>query len=103
MSAPAASAELYRLKSINFFGREVPIVMQNDNGPCPLLAISNLLLLRNQIQLPLGAPDVSQVIAGSPSSVYSNLSCIRSLVLGLTSVLRAGPAHFCSGRVSAGL
>lgn len=57
----AAEASSYKLKAIRFFGREVPVVLQNDNGPCPLLAIANILLLRNQIQLPIGLSDVSQV------------------------------------------
>jgi len=35
--------------------------MQDVNGPCPLLAIANVLLLRNQIQLPAGVGEVSQV------------------------------------------
>lgn len=30
---------LYRTKVIQFLGRATPIVLQNDNGPCPLLAI----------------------------------------------------------------
>lgn len=34
---------------------------QDLNGPCPLLAIANVLLLRNQIQLPAGLGEVSQV------------------------------------------
>ena len=38
--------EPYRLKVVTFFNREVPIVLQNQNGPCPLLAIANILLLR---------------------------------------------------------
>ena len=50
----------YKIKRIQFFGREVPVVMQNDNGPCPMLAIANVLLLRNLVQLPSGAPDISQ-------------------------------------------
>lgn len=45
----------YALKTIGFFGREVPIVLQNENGPCPLLAIINVLSLRNQIRLPVKA------------------------------------------------
>lgn len=35
--------------------------VQDVNGPCPLLAIANVLLLRNQIQLPPGVGEVSQV------------------------------------------
>lgn len=50
----------YKLKRIQYFRREVPIALQNENGPCPLLAIANVLLLRNQITLPANAPDVSQ-------------------------------------------
>ena len=43
----------YRVKRIRFGGREdVPIFAQNLNGPCPLLAISNVLSLRNQLQMP---------------------------------------------------
>ena len=71
------NTESYKLKVIKFFGREVPVVVQNDNGPCPLLAISNILLLRNQMHLPLGLPDVRQVITvGSPSSDRTSMpSC----------------------------
>jgi len=52
----------YKLKTISFgpSRRAVRIVIQNENGPCPLLAIANVLLLRNAIQLPAGAPDVTQ-------------------------------------------
>ena len=50
----------YKIKRIPFFGREVPVVLQNENGPCPMLGIANVLLLRNAVQLPSGAPDISQ-------------------------------------------
>jgi len=39
----------FNLKTITFFGREVAIVCQNENGPCPLIAIANVLLLQNKI------------------------------------------------------
>lgn len=29
----------YKTKSIQFLGRSTPIILQNENGPCPLLAI----------------------------------------------------------------
>lgn len=51
----------YKVKFIDFHDRKVPIILQNENGPCPLLAIANVLLLRNNIQLPNKSPDVSQV------------------------------------------
>jgi ubiquitin carboxyl-terminal hydrolase MINDY-1/2 len=38
----------YNIKWINFKdnSKNVPIIMQNKNGPCPLIAIANILLLR---------------------------------------------------------
>jgi len=36
---------------VDFAGRRVPVVMQNQNGPCPLLGIVNGLLLRGALQL----------------------------------------------------
>lgn len=30
---------VHKTKTIQFLGRTTPIVLQNDNGPCPLLAI----------------------------------------------------------------
>ncbi|XP_022958349.1 ubiquitin carboxyl-terminal hydrolase MINDY-1-like isoform X1 [Cucurbita moschata] len=51
---------LYKTKTIQFLGRSTPIVLQNDNGPCPLLAICNVLLLRNNLNLGPDATEVSQ-------------------------------------------
>lgn len=45
----------YRVKQINFGGRTYPILLQDVNGPCPILAIANVLLLRGQLKLPAGA------------------------------------------------
>ncbi len=60
-SGQTQSNPVYKLKRIDFFGRKVPIALQNENGPCPLLAIANILLLKKQIVLPEHAPAVSQV------------------------------------------
>lgn len=43
--------ELYRIKTIEFENSRIPILMQNRNGPCPLLAISNVLLLRKKLYI----------------------------------------------------
>eukprot|EP00041_Stephanoeca_diplocostata_P031124 m.962687 g.962687 ORF g.962687 m.962687 type:complete len:662 (+) comp23892_c0_seq16:306-2291(+) len=43
--------DVYTLRNINFGMRECTIVCQNENGPCPLLAICNVLLLRGTITL----------------------------------------------------
>lgn len=37
-------ADYFELKKIQFFGRNLPIVTQNINGPCPLIAIGNFVL-----------------------------------------------------------
>ena len=51
----------YAVKRVRFFGREVPIFLQNLNGPCPLLSIANVLSLRNELKLPSRkAREVSQ-------------------------------------------
>lgn len=50
----------HKTKLIQFFGRKTPIILQNDNGPCPLLAICNVLLLRNQLTLSSDWVEVSQ-------------------------------------------
>lgn len=50
----------YSIKRIKFINREVPILLQNKNGPCPLLCISNILLLRNQMTIEKGCTNISQ-------------------------------------------
>ncbi|KAL8114526.1 hypothetical protein AgCh_021405 [Apium graveolens] len=50
----------HKTKIIQFFGRSTPIILQNDNGPCPLLAICNVLLLKNNLNLSPDIPEISQ-------------------------------------------
>eukprot|EP00300_Choanocystis_sp_HF-7_P041425 c8149_g1_i1.p1 GENE.c8149_g1_i1~~c8149_g1_i1.p1 ORF type:complete len:398 (+),score=91.63 c8149_g1_i1:39-1196(+) len=47
------SAEMYNLKPVRFQGKERRILLQNKNGPCPLIAICNVLLLRGKLDLGL--------------------------------------------------
>ncbi|XVE57801.1 hypothetical protein DITRI_Ditri04bG0119100 [Diplodiscus trichospermus] len=51
---------MHKTKPIQFLGRTTPIILQNDNGPCPLLAICNILLLRNNLNLSSDIAEVSQ-------------------------------------------
>ncbi|KAJ0239567.1 FAM63A-like protein [Hirschfeldia incana] len=48
----------YKTKEIKFLKRDKQIILQNENGPCPLIAICNVLLLRNEMNL---HPDRFQV------------------------------------------
>ncbi|KAG7376959.1 hypothetical protein PHYPSEUDO_012384 [Phytophthora pseudosyringae] len=43
--------EAYAVKQTQFLGKPVRYVCQNANGPCPLLAMANVLLLRGQLAL----------------------------------------------------
>ena len=42
---------LYHIKWIKWKGLNTPIITQNENGPCPLLAIVNVLLLQRRITI----------------------------------------------------
>ncbi|KAH9721647.1 MINDY DUB domain-containing protein [Citrus sinensis] len=58
---PTAMKEcMHKTKAIQFLGRTTPIILQNDNGPCPLLAICNVLLLRNNLTLSPDTGEISQ-------------------------------------------
>ena len=53
------STELsFPCKRITFGDRDVPVLMQNENGPCPLLALANVLLLRGNITIHV---DISRI------------------------------------------
>lgn len=41
----------FAVKWITFNNHKVPIILQNINGPCPLISICNVLLLRDQMHL----------------------------------------------------
>eukprot|EP01116_Phalansterium_solitarium_P010624 TRINITY_DN2562_c0_g1_i1.p1 TRINITY_DN2562_c0_g1~~TRINITY_DN2562_c0_g1_i1.p1 ORF type:complete len:691 (+),score=159.36 TRINITY_DN2562_c0_g1_i1:99-2171(+) len=41
----------YRLKRIEFHGKRLAVVLQDENGPCPLIAIANILLLQGKLKL----------------------------------------------------
>ncbi|KAL3331251.1 hypothetical protein AABB24_034857 [Solanum stoloniferum] len=57
---PETTEMVHKTKVIQFLGRTTPIILQNDNGPCPLLAICNVLLLKNNLSLSPDIPEVSQ-------------------------------------------
>ncbi|KAK2976794.1 hypothetical protein RJ640_027190 [Escallonia rubra] len=63
MASPSdepAKELVHKTKVVQFLGRTTPIILQNDNGPCPLLAICNVLLLKNSLNLGSDIPEVSQ-------------------------------------------
>jgi len=50
---------IYQVKWIEFGLRQSAIITQNENGPCPLISIVNILLLRGKLSLPEGAEIVA--------------------------------------------
>ena len=59
----------YRLKEIRYFGRHVKILCQNENGPCPLISICNVLLLRGHVTI---HPDFSEITLNSVIQLVAN-------------------------------
>ena len=55
------SQSVYYLKRFQWRGEHIQIVTQNENGPCPLLAIANVLVLSKRISL----PSVQECITGN--------------------------------------
>lgn len=48
----------FSTKTVRFHGDTKRIVLQNENGPCPLLAILNALILQGKLELPSGSAQV---------------------------------------------
>jgi hypothetical protein len=48
---PSQNDNIYIIKWIDFNYERLPILLQNVNGPCPLLAIANILLLRKRVKI----------------------------------------------------
>jgi len=42
---------LYQVKRIEFFQRNLSILTQSNNGPCPLLAIANTLIIKGLLSV----------------------------------------------------
>ena len=40
MASASSGDAIFRIKHVHYKGNQVPMLMQNLNGPCPLLAIS---------------------------------------------------------------
>lgn len=57
-SGSSQGESVYYVKWITFNNSKVPIITQNENGPCPLLAVMNVLLLKGKVRL---APIVEMI------------------------------------------
>ena len=71
------SESIYHVKWVYFKKKQVPIITQNENGPCPLLAIMNVLLLQNRVKL---TPS-TEIISATQLMVYLG-DCVLENVPG---------------------
>jgi len=58
-SSTSAREGIYNVKWVEHNSGQCAIITQNINGPCPLLAIVNVLLLRGKLTLPQGCEVIS--------------------------------------------
>jgi len=49
----------YDVKWIDWNNQKTAIIMQNQNGPCPLISLMNVLLLSNRVEIPSGKNNVT--------------------------------------------
>lgn len=90
-SSPSARTEitppgdmLHHIKNIQFKDKKIGIVTQNENGPCPLVAILNVLLLRRQITLPAH----SEIVSAAKLMEYIGDAMLESVPKNLSGEVR---------------
>lgn len=71
----ADTESIYHLKWIRWNSGKIPIVMQSRNGPCPLIATMNVLLLREKVKF----PDMLEQISDNQLLTYLG-ECIMDYV-----------------------
>ncbi|XP_065313751.1 ubiquitin carboxyl-terminal hydrolase MINDY-2-like isoform X1 [Gordionus sp. m RMFG-2023] len=49
---PQSPFTVYQIKWVKWRGKDFPIITQNENGPCPLIALINALLLMEKFSIP---------------------------------------------------
>ena len=52
LTEPEIIQSLYHIKWMKWKGLNTPVITQNENGPCPLIAIINALILQRKISIP---------------------------------------------------
>ncbi|UKK02023.2 hypothetical protein MACK_001377 [Theileria orientalis] len=54
----SSSADVFKVKWTKFKGRHVPFLLQNLDGQCPLICLSNILFLNRRLELPRGCKQI---------------------------------------------
>lgn len=68
---------IHVIKRIDFLGRRVPIVLQNENGPCPLLAICTTRIRGPCGPVPTHVGKCAVVCAYTPPNRAGNALLLR--------------------------
>merc|ERR1719376_1602228 len=58
-TTPDSPSSIYQVKWVVWRKVKCPVITQNENGPCPLISIVNVLLLRGKLSLPEGCQVIS--------------------------------------------
>ena len=85
LASQVDTKEFHNLREIIFFGEKRHIVMQSQNGPCPIIALANALLLQGFL------PKVKEIAARNATITAAEL---RASVLDHIRHPRPVP-HFC--------
>jgi hypothetical protein len=72
------SVDYFETKKIDFGGHECTIILQNANGPCPLVALANTLILTDN---PAQHPSLRAYTSGKDRVVVSNLLQLLAEIL----------------------
>jgi ubiquitin carboxyl-terminal hydrolase MINDY-1/2 len=74
----------FSTKVVKFHGDSKRILLQNENGPCPLLAILNALILQGKLQLPAGSAKLnsSELQHQLVGHIVDRTSALGSAALG---------------------
>ena len=80
-SSSSSVLSIYHLKWIHFKTKKVPVITQNENGPCPLLAIMNVLLLQGRVTLESGLELITseQLMDHLDECILENVPKVRKL------------------------
>jgi ubiquitin carboxyl-terminal hydrolase MINDY-1/2 len=89
---------LFHLKYIDFLGRSsVAIICQNENGPCPLLAMANCLALLNKIDLAAGKTGGTTAGKTAGPAPHTTFITLPALIQLLANVFIEASARSGSG------
>lgn len=75
---------IHHIKNIQFKDNKIGIVTQNENGPCPLVAIINVLLLKHQMTLPA----LCEIISASKLMEYIGNTILENIPKNLSGEAR---------------